>query len=405
MSVVTAATFLFLLILSPLSLASAVPEAEACPECEEGYPPPPVIITEPCDECEHMHPHTPQPVIVTETCHECEEHHHPTPAVIVETISICRGPSSTKSITPFTSGTHTYLISSCHPSTMWYTHNITGEDCLPPSTTTSISTRIVYRNGTVGPVQTVTAAANASTITITKPGSAPVQFETSIATTTERITETSYASGSPPATVTQVTTSIKSVTTTTQQMIPSRVVVTRRITTISTIFSTITKPATTERITKTSYLSGKPPATVTQVTTKTQIATTRLAPSRVVVRVTSTHTVFSTIIQPATTERITETSYLSGKPPATVTQVTTKVQTATTREVVSSRVVTTERIVHTATVTRPASTQRITSTERVTYTSYASGKPPATVTLVTTRVETSDRPTTIIRTTRITTTR
>ena len=175
MSVFTAATFFVLLVFYPLSLASALP----CPECEEGYPPPVVVVTEPCEECED-HPYTPPPVVVTETCHECEEH-HPTPHVLTETISVCRRSTPSKSIIPFTSGTHTYLFSSCIPSTMFYTHNITAASITSISTTTSISIRTVFPNNTqVAPVQT--AYPNASTITITKPGSAAVQTETLIST-------------------------------------------------------------------------------------------------------------------------------------------------------------------------------------------------------------------------------
>lgn len=193
MSVFTATTFFILLIFSPLSLASALP----CPECEEGYPPPVVIVTEPCDECEHghppppviitepcdecdHHPHTPPPVIVTETCHECEEH-QPTPHVRTETVSVCRRTTPAKSITPFTSGTHTYLMSSCIPSTMWYTHNVTEAPITSIATTTSISIRTVFPNNTqVAPVQT--GYPNASTITITKPASAAIQIETVVST-------------------------------------------------------------------------------------------------------------------------------------------------------------------------------------------------------------------------------
>lgn len=134
-------------------------------------------------------------VIVTKTepCHHgCDE--HTTPDVLTKTISehVCRRPSTTKSITPFTSGTHTYLMSSCHPITMW--HNAT-EECMPHtltevSTSTSISTRVVYHNGTVvQPIQTVTAVGNASTIRLTSVVTSP---------TTEYITETSYASGKEP---------------------------------------------------------------------------------------------------------------------------------------------------------------------------------------------------------------
>ena len=307
MSVFTATTFLFLLIFSPLSLASALP----CPECEEGYPPPVVIITEPCDECEH-HPHTPPPVIVTEPCHECEEH-HPTPHVLTETISVCRRTSPTKSITPFTSGSHTYLISNCIPSTMWYTHNETAAPITSISTTTSISIRTVFPNNTqVGPVQT--AYPNASTIYITKPGSAPVQIETLISTSyAPPATYTSYASGSPPATVTFVTTQVQSFTTTqritTTQRFTSTVLRTH-VTTKTVLTSAPAKTIVqTEDITHTRQLPAHTSyATVTkgtQIITKTlSVATKTLISTHTSVLPASTH--FITTTQRAQVKTITK---------------------------------------------------------------------------------------------------
>ena len=378
MSVFTATTFLFLLIFSPLSLASALP----CPECEEGYPPPVVIITEPCDECE-QHPHTPPPVIVTEPCHECEEH-HPTPHVLTETISVCRRTSPTKSITPFTSGSHTYLISSCIPSTMWFTHNETAAPITSISTTTSISIRTMFPNNTqVGPVQT--AYPNASTIYITKPGSAPVQIETLISTSyAPPVTYTSYASGSPPATVTFVTTQVQSFTTTrveTTQHVQNRLITvtlppsTQRVTSTQRIIST-------QRITETSYASGKPPATVTVVTTHVERVrvptriTMTLSPStqritttqRFTSTVLRTHVTTKTVITSAPagtivqTEEITHTRQLPAHTSyATVTkgtQIITKTLSVATKTLIS----TPKAVTHTSVL--PASTHIITTTQR-----------------------------------------
>ena len=297
MSVFTAASFVILLLFSPLSLASALacPECEEenqpppvvttepCHECEHPHNPPPVIITEPCDECEHQH--TPPPVIVTETCDECEHHHptpSPTPEMITSTISVCRRPSH--SIFPYTSGSGTFYFSSCTPTTMWYTptpstfwytQNATGGTCLPPSTIyqnmtvpratsilTSVSTATVYRNGTAPPAQTVTISGSGGIMTVTtetcsNQGSAPVEFQT--------IVSTIYQSGSAP---------------------PAQTI-------------TITRPPNTQRVTYTSYASGSPPATVTIVTTETEsVATDRYLPSTVVstqgVTVTGTRTVLRT---------------------------------------------------------------------------------------------------------------
>ena len=240
MSVITVYSLLVLLLFSPSSIASALP----CPECEEGTPPPPVIVTEPCDECEHQHPyppppvivaepcdeceehhhpkhpkhphpkhpHTLPPVIVTETCHECEEeqqhHHHPhTQKVLTSTISVCRKP--THSITPYTSGTKTYLMSSCKPTTKWHTKHA---HCHKSTVThTDVSTAYIYKNGTVIPsVVTVTNFANVTgpvrtstvTDTIVKHRPAKHITYTSFATVTttrpgQKVTLTSYASGMP----------------------------------------------------------------------------------------------------------------------------------------------------------------------------------------------------------------
>jgi hypothetical protein len=213
---------------------------------------------------------------------------------------------------------------------MWYTHNMTAAPITSISTTTSISIRTVFPNNTqVGPVQT--AYPNASTITVTKPGSAPVQIETLISTSyAPPVTYTSYASGSPPTTVTFVTTQVQSVTTTrveTTQHIQNRQV-------------TVTLPPSTQRITsterivETSYASGKPPATVTVVTT--HVERVRI-PTRVTMTLSPSNQRITTTQRITSTVRI--TNYASGKPPATVTSVTTHVETSTKR-ITTTRVTT-----------------------------------------------------------------
>ncbi len=181
MSVFTALSLVFLAYFSPIVLGSALPVP--CPECEAmGMEPSPVIVTktEPCEECETK----PTEVIVTKTepCEECE-HDHPTPTptmpfVFTSTISTCRRQTS-HSI--YTSGSHTWVIPTCKPTT--YTERPSACKNVPPST--------VYESVTLAGL-TTTLYGNGSTVYMTSIKSGFV---------TESITFTSYATGSPPATV------------------------------------------------------------------------------------------------------------------------------------------------------------------------------------------------------------
>lgn len=146
--------------LSALCLLFFSALVEACPECEAmgmiGYAPYAVTTTIPCHNCHHDQPTSPpQPPAITLTEHKC----------------------SSRTITPYTSGTATYLVSSCTPTTItaWTTQNATCPGPVQASATT------VYQN--------ITQPALVSTVlryvNITVP-----------------VTYTSYASGSPPATVT-----------------------------------------------------------------------------------------------------------------------------------------------------------------------------------------------------------
>jgi len=203
--------------------------ADPCPECEAMSMQPPVVTkTEPCcecGECEDMMP-TPAPVIVTKTepcceCGECDEMPS-TPAVLTSTISVC-GTTSHKSILPYTSGSATFWMSSCvpstlwwtpSPSTMWYTRNVTASTCAPANTvtlpgstaiSTTTSTVIRYNNGTAPPAQTVTVTATSlqgytstmystSDIFTTLPGVTVTGSTTVVSTTTSLTTGRPYSS-------------------------------------------------------------------------------------------------------------------------------------------------------------------------------------------------------------------
>jgi len=248
MSVLTTALSLaFLLFNSRFTNASAL----ACPDCEDEAPPPVFITTtEPCpheEGCHHNHKPTPPPVIVTEPCHEgCDLPKPPphTPHVFVSTIATCRKP--TRSIIPYTSGSQTFLVSSCAPSTLWYTptpstlwytQNASCDSYPAPSTvyqsitipgatsvTTSISTATVYANGTAPPQQTITLAGSGSVLTVTSyqyastpPALVVTSYESIPATCPsvqapprELITTTIYQSGTAPPAQTVVLTSYQS---------------------------------------------------------------------------------------------------------------------------------------------------------------------------------------------------
>lgn len=272
MSVFTALSLVFLFLHPQLALGKALP----CPDCE--VEPPPVIITttEPCphaEGCNHPHKPTPPPVIITEHCHEGCNHPKPppTPNVLTRTISTCRKPSS---IIPYTSGSTTYLFSSCMPSTMWYTQNATCESS-PPSTiyqsitipratsvSTSISTATVYQNGTAPPAQTITLPGGGSVLTVTSyqyastPSPLIITSYEGIPTTCPSIeappaqTTTIYESGTPPPAETVVLTSFESGVAPPAESI-----------TYTSIGPGTTLPAQT--VVVTGYASGSPPATVT----------------------------------------------------------------------------------------------------------------------------------------------
>ncbi len=187
MSVFTVFSFVFLAFFSPISLASALPDALPCPDCVD-EPPIPVQV-EPCHECEYNHPKPPPAVIVTKT--ECEhddcDHHTKTkPFVFTSTISTCRR-QTTSHYTPYTSGSATYFISSCKPTTLTKTQHGQCEES-PASTITvpgsvSVSTTTFFGNGsaiTICGTSVVTSYRNNS-----RPG----------------VAVTSYAAGPAPNTV------------------------------------------------------------------------------------------------------------------------------------------------------------------------------------------------------------
>lgn len=180
MSVVTISSFALLLFFTPLIAAFAEP----CPECEAmgmtmpAVRPAPVTVTEPCCECG-----------------ECEM--TSTPQVLTRTVSTCTRTS--RSVLAYTSGSTTYLMSSCvaKTSTLYTTEaGVTmyqNETCAPSS---SISTATVFRTGLPAPPSTVTITARNSTSCGYNSLVSPIQ-NSPVST----VTFTTYvASGSPPAT-------------------------------------------------------------------------------------------------------------------------------------------------------------------------------------------------------------
>lgn len=317
MSVFTAFSLASLLFFTSLVSSKALP----CPDCVEEPLPVFVTTTEPCpheEGCYNLHKPTPPPVVITEHCHGNEGCNHPkpppyTPHVLTSTISTCRKPSS---IIPYTSGSTTFLFSSCMPSTMWYTQNVTCNS-LPPASTiyqsitipgataisTSISTATVYQNGTAPPAQTITLPGSGSVLTITS-----YQYATTpsplIITNYESIPATCSSVGAPEAQV-MTTTIYQSGTTP-----PAQTIV------LTSYQSGVAPPAQTTTI----FQSGTPPPAQTVVLTSYESG---VAPPA--------QTITYTSIGPGTTlprETLVITSYASGSPPATITVVETTVSDA-----------------------------------------------------------------------------
>ncbi|KAK1084237.1 hypothetical protein LTR33_002780 [Friedmanniomyces endolithicus] len=215
-------------------LSHVAATAAPCLECEEGMEmPPPVIIitTEPCCECG-----------------ECEEMPMTTPAVFISTVSVCAATTVQSSIIPYTSGSSTYWVSSCVPSTLWYTPSATtmwytqnasaltcapetsvvystttapgSGSCLQPSTitlpaTTSTASTTIYSIGTAPPAQTVITTA-VSTVFSYQSGTAPPAQTVTVTSTQGYTTEVDFTSDVyttlPGVTVTGSTTVISTTT-------------------------------------------------------------------------------------------------------------------------------------------------------------------------------------------------
>ena len=119
MSVVTMLSLVFLLFFSPFISAAALEDAAMSPAEDI------VTKTEPCMECEDMQP-TPHPVFVTEPCDECETMKMPH----TKHESTCS--LDEWRVHPYTSGTCTYYIPTCSPTTRTHHHTHT----LAPVTST-----------------------------------------------------------------------------------------------------------------------------------------------------------------------------------------------------------------------------------------------------------------------------
>lgn len=188
MSLVTILSLIFLALFTPASLSSAAPEP--CPDCEEAAPPP-VLVTK------------------TQDCAEDECHQYKTvatPFVFTSTVSTCRT-RKPHGLSLYTSGTSTFYVPHCEPTT--FTHTEQGGTCksvlpetvyesvtLPGSTSVSTCTVTAFANGT--------AALPAQTFTLTETRIGGRKVET--VTKKERITLTKYANGPPNGTVTLIST-------------------------------------------------------------------------------------------------------------------------------------------------------------------------------------------------------
>lgn len=118
-----------------------------------------VTKTEPCCECGECDDMPTPPPVVTKTepcceCGECED------MPLTSTVYACKATSQT-SLLPYTSGSSTFWISSCVPSTMWYP--LSPATVFYTQNTTLVTT--VYQNGTAPPAQTVTSDLPGMTIT------------------------------------------------------------------------------------------------------------------------------------------------------------------------------------------------------------------------------------------------
>ena len=158
--------------------------AEPCPECEQGMVmPPPIIVTKTAPCCE---------------CGECE-HQPTTSALLTSTTSVCKA-SSQSSMIPYTSGSSTFYIASCTPSTLWYTpspstvwytQNASTATCAPQ---TSVTTVIEYRNATAQTMMATSLQAYTSNmyftsdILTTLPGATATGSTTIYSTTTQLTT-------------------------------------------------------------------------------------------------------------------------------------------------------------------------------------------------------------------------
>ncbi|KAK5163928.1 uncharacterized protein LTR77_010323 [Saxophila tyrrhenica] len=332
-------SFFFLAFFSPISLASAVPDALPCPECED-EPPVPVQL-EPCHECEHMHPPPPVYVTTTEDCDECE-HNHPktTPFVFTSTISTCRRQTTSHSFTPYTSGSSTFFLSSCKPTTLTKTQHRACETPSPSTITApgSISTKTLFGNGTA-------------------------------------VTITSYRNNTAPAnTITVVSTKWQPGKTTTIAGSP-------------TDYITVTKGRRTLASVTTAYITVAGSNSTCIGLTVTETITTKRTPtrSRAPPLPPNTDTVFSSGLSTVTIT----TQYPTCDRQITIIETATRVRRASTvTTTLPASSCSPETISITATAAGPTQYSTVPTTEYATLTSYASGSPPATIYLTRTRTTT-----------------
>ncbi|KAK5136779.1 hypothetical protein LTR08_002075 [Meristemomyces frigidus] len=209
---------------------------------------------------------------------------------------------------PYTSGSSTFYIASCAPTTLWYTpspttvwytQNATAAGCTPQ---TSVTTVIQYRNGTAPPAQTQTVTATSlqgytsnlyftSDIFTTLPGATVTGSTTIYETTTSLTTVFSTI----VQTSTEIDVSISSAPGQTYTTVYSTLSVATVTSIIAPSTQTVTLPASTEVVT-TSLAGGTSTITTTQILGLT--ITTTIAPSTI----TATETAISDIFETSTGE-------------------------------------------------------------------------------------------------------
>ncbi|EMD01196.1 hypothetical protein BAUCODRAFT_29639 [Baudoinia panamericana UAMH 10762] len=279
--------------------------------------------------------------ITTEPCCECGEcETEPNQALVVETVSVCR---ATSSFTPYSSSGSTFYISSCTPSTVyytqptWHTQNVTAtitqysnETILYP--TLAVSTALTTVSGSAQ-IKTSTATVTASyygtstiVTTLTVTSTPPYLTTTAITTQTATITAVVSALSTMTATSTQtviITTTPPAVTSTATAT--TIVVATQTATDLTTYLSTETVTSTQTSTQLQTYTSS-----ILSTTTTTSTATVTVTNTPAAITTTAIVTETETTVPSAfLTQTATSDIYSTGTATDTQTMTTTLIDTVT----------------------------------------------------------------------------